>query len=305
MISITTSVKNDILTASHHIGIEASKEPHSRLNIGASYILGHFLKVTGSYVDLRDENALDDIIEKLEDVSYDNFRAQLVDIVQNKLPTISNWGDGEEDFEAALTHDKYEIRALLAINGKYLEELSQDTDKLVRAKVVQCMINEKGTADRTNTDWFDAMLNDKDPHVLAKLAEYGKQDFLDALMNHKSSFVQAAVAKFGTDEHRSKLITSPDERVRLAVAETGYGALVLARDDDFFVRRAVAKHASIADIQKTDLVNDAKSSVRYQLVKRGLYTMRLSNDKSRAVKAKAREQQLLKTVTLIRDTDTL
>lgn len=299
MITIATALNDGVLTSSHHIGIEASRESYSRLNIGTSYILGHFLCVTGSYTDLRTENALDDILEKLIDVSYDDFRASLIDLVENKLPAISNWGDGEEDFEAALTHDEAKLRALLAMNGKYLEVLSQDEDSLVRIKVVQRMINEKGVVEHENIGWFDAMLDDKDPLVLAKLAEYGKQEFLDTLINHNSSFVQAAVAKFGTDAHCEILIKSPDRDVRLAVAERGYGALVLARDDDFFVRRAVAKHASVADIQKTELVCDIKSSVRYQLAKRGLYTIRLANDKKRYVSEKAREQQLLKIMALI------
>ena len=305
MISIATSLNDGILTASHHIGIEASKKPYSCANIGTSYILGHFLSVTGSYTDLRAENALDDILEKLVDVSYDGFRASLIDIIKNKLPTISNWGDGEEDFDAALMHDESRVRALLAMNGKYLEVLSQDADKLVRAKVVQRMINEKGLVERDNTDWFDAMLADKDLHVLAKLAEYGTQEFLDALINHTSSYIQAAVAKFGTDEHREILINNPDGRVRLAVAETGYGALVLARDENDFVRRAVAKHASVADIQKTELVNDIQSSVRYQLAKRGLYTLHLASDKNKVVSAKAKEQQLLKILPLMQTSDAI
>ena len=278
MITISKATHGDTITLSFSEGIAAPlMRDESADKVEYMRLLGSWLQVDDIYVRIYDVDALAPINERYSGEHHAGFRAALADIIFKQLPKIGNWGMEEEDYDLAIDNGDDNIRALLAMNGKYLEQLSTDRSALVRTKVVQRMINEKGIIEQHDTRWFDAMVNDEATSVLRKLAEYGKPKHLDILIDNESIMVRTSVATHGTDEHREKLMGDA-EMVRCAIARKGYAIERLAVDESDIVRLYVAKYGSADELAKTNIEEDSYHGVKLELAERGLYLDILAED---------------------------
>lgn len=278
MITINKVTHGDTTTLSFSQGIAAPlMRDESADKVEYMRLLGSWLQVDDIFVWIYHPNALEPINVRYSGEHHAGFRAALADIVFKQIPMVSNWGMEEEDYDLAFDSDVDEIRALLAMNGKRLDELSIDKSALVRTKVVERMIYEKGRIEQLDTRWFDAMLNDDATSVLRKLAEFGKPEHLDALINNASVMVRTSVATHGTDAHREILMSDAD-MVRCAIARTGYAIERLAIDESDIVRLYVAKYACADELAKTNIEQDSYHGVKLALAERGLYLDLLADD---------------------------
>ena len=278
MITINKFTHGETITLASSQGITAPvMTDDSADKVEYMHLLGNFLQVGGLYVGIYDGDALETINTHYSGEHHAGFRSALAHIIFKQLPMVGNWGMEEEDYDLAFDSKIDEIRALLALNGKRLDELSTDSSDLVRTKVVERMIAKKGRIEQFDTRWFDAMVNDESTRVLRKLAEYAQPEHLDILINNPSIVVRAAVASNGTDAHREQLM-GDGELVRCAIARTGYAIDRLAKDESHIVRLYAAKYGSADELAKTDIEKDEYHGVKMALAERGLYLDLLEKD---------------------------
>lgn len=151
-------------------------------------------------------------------------------------------------YDESFNSDDWKMRALVAMNGMYLNELSNDKHPVVRQKVLSYLIKNSqdhkiGMGDTgwvcfddlpaninymtyiasidnelENIDYIDKLVKDDDKDVRYELASLGIQKHLDALVDDVSPIVRIMVAKRGHASHLAKLAVDSDSEVRLMVA---------------------------------------------------------------------------------------
>lgn len=278
MITINKATHGDTTTLSFSQGILAPlMRDETADKVEFINLLGSWLQVDDIFVHIYMPDALERINVRYSGEHHAGFRAALADIIFKQLPMVGNWGMEEEDYDLAIDSSDDNVRALLAMNGKYLEQLSTDRSPLVRTKVVERMIYEKGRIEQVDARWFDAMVNDEATSVLRKLVEYGKPEHLDTLIDNYSIMVRTSVATHGTNAHREQLLGDA-EMVRCAIARKGYAIERLAVDESDIVRLYVAKYASADELAKTSIEKDSYHGVKLELAERGLYLDLLVDD---------------------------
>lgn len=200
MITISKISTNDTSAVTFFASSEAAT-PASNVKVETFPIVGWYLWLNGRNINLLNFSPLSGM-ERFVDA--DMLHA-LKHIVKYQLPTIKNWGFGEQDYEKALVMDDPRVRGLVAKNGKFLAELSKDPDPSVRIKTIEYLIDNEDASANINTDYLDVMVNDKDVAVRSMLAKLGIAAFNDVLVNDPSVLVRGQVAKYGNDKHREQL----------------------------------------------------------------------------------------------------
>lgn len=178
------------------------------------------------------------------------------------------FADQEGYYEAALNDGDWRLRALTAMNGKFLEKLVDDDHPVVRQKVISYIIRERkiSPAFMGCTRWvcfeddngfkehldyvkyeseidvevrdlgfIDKLSTDTDIDVRYEIAKLGIHRHLDVLVNDSSPFVRLMVANKGTAQHLQQLALDPDKRVRAMVAgneNTPYSTLKVMADTE-------------------------------------------------------------------------
>ena len=178
------------------------------------------------------------------------------------------WGNGEEQWADALNSDVEEIRALVALNGKFREITSKDKSPMVRYMTVESLLKDKAKLISSYDDryWLTEMLDDAETDILELIATVGLKDHIDVLLKNSHESVRIAAANKANVLQLQHLIDDPSEHVRAIVAERGSdeqrGALI--KDASEIVRCAIAKNC--ASWHSDELVNDSSQMVRIALI---------------------------------------
>lgn len=192
----------------------------------------------------------------------------------------NRWGNGEEQWTEALNSESEEIRALVALNGKFREITSKDKSPLVRYITVESLLKDKAKLVSSYDDrhWLTEMLNDTDTEILKLIAKYGLKDHIDVLMKNSDESVRIAAANKANVLQLQHLINDPSEHVRAVVAERGSdeqrGALI--KDESEIVRCAIAENC--ASWHSDELVNDSSQMVKIALIRTDTQVERFVTD---------------------------
>ena len=145
------------------------------------------------------------------------------------------------DYSYHANSNVWQVRALVAMNGAYLEKLSKDADARVRQKVVEYVLYQHENGDSfcgiidfaCKTDeqealmfkrfvpisvnlgdisYIDNMIDDEDEGVRYSIARMGITRYINALINDESAYVKMAIAYKGQERHLEHLLNdeSPD-----------------------------------------------------------------------------------------------
>lgn len=180
----------------------------------------------------------------------------------------NQWGNGENDWEKALKSDDENVRALVALNGKFREVTSKDASPLVRYMTVESLLKDKAKLISSYDDryWLTEMLNDTDAGILELIAKYGLKDHIDVLIKNDFESVRMAAATKANVLQLNHLVNDPSENVRALVATYGNAEQqeMLINDESEIVRCAVAKNC--ASWHSDMLINDTSQMVKIALI---------------------------------------
>lgn len=290
-------------------------------------VLGHFAYVfwkkgEGAYLNLKDPTGClvySDSLGISEAVNH---------LLDNILPNVSNWGGDEKDYEKAVVSDEWQVRVLVALNGKFGEVLAADKHYLVRKSVISSFVTvRQGGGVLGETYYLDEMVNDSSEDVRFELAVLGLADHTPTLIHDRSQRVaQEVIAKAHTglldvlldsDCIPSKVSfakssqASEAQLATLSLEESEEIQLAVARNTHFYnlcqspyvsVRKALASNSEPHQIKI--LAHDKDEDVRIMVASRGVAHEALCRDSSAKVRlalAKVANEETLKE--LANDTD--
>lgn len=257
-------------------------------------VVGQHVTCMGFFIDLkRSDNAtLIALTQQLDHVK-DGLSQKFFDFIGGTAPKSKKCFEHEADYSKALCSTNPYIRALVALNGKMLDETVKDEAEIVRLKTIDQFITKKMFwADyEYDLSILDPLVHDESVNVLLRLGVLSEERHLDILVNNDNRLVRAQCGSFApTDKYDDKLSIDEDETVRATVALKGACALLLASDESVRVRINVARGASVEDINKTKLDEDDNANVRWHLANRGIALEQLVNDSDDGVKLIAEER---------------
>lgn len=268
-------------------------QPASELN--KITVVGNFLNYKEYFIYLpnanpyREINAMCDDLDLVEQGAGDAF----IDLLNNTLRNEKTCGEHEAQYEEAFSSDDANVRALVALNGKFLAEAVKDKDATVRLHAVK-HFNYAKMYQQTyeNIEVLTPLLHDENDNIRIELARLYEDQFNDSLVVDKSPDVRAQIVYSSKDEHLEKLSNDDDENIRAKLAVRGLFAEKFAKDASAVVRINLASGADIKDIEKTSLVTDEEPQVRHQLALRGMFLDTLMADKHPRVRLAAKQASL-------------
>lgn len=286
-------------------------------------VLGHILHYEELYCDLRDKDALYEIsayrsgwdcLTEAGQTEYLSsvFKRFLTEI----LPEQSNWGNNEQDYDAALASNDSTLRRLLALSGKHREELYKEDSDILKWLIARSILNEKKrgevadnampildelvnykcssvrmvVAEFGHKPHLDILITDEMPHIRKEVASHAHQDHLDILVTDEDYMVRRKVAELGGDKHLNALCSDEESSVRIAIAKRGKCASLLAKDESWYVRKALALNADKESVVAANLVDDPIAAIRCEVASRGIALDRLVNDADEYVRADVAKQ---------------
>ena len=200
-------------------------------------VCGHILHFHNKSYDLRFKGAFDKLRKdflpqtNLEEAKCDcgdeNCSTTrlfiMIKLVEQALEQNPNeWGDNQKDYESMAEDETWQIRSLVALNGKYPKKFATDDFLSVRLATLQSLINDRSRGVlREDDSWVELLVEDPSARVRALVAEVGLEQHLDLLVSDKSATVRARVASFGSDKHRLLLASDKNSKVRLSVKLNG------------------------------------------------------------------------------------
>ena len=285
-------------------------------------VLGHILHYEELFCDLRDEDALAEISELRSGWDCKNSRdAEYLSSVFKRfltevLPKQSNWGNNEQDYDTALASDDFTLKGLLALSGKHRDVLYKENSETLNWLIARSILNEKKRNEVTDSSllMLDKMLHDggqsaryvvaefghkphldiliKDslPHIRKLVAAHGHTDHLDILMHDEDVMVRRQVALVGGLKYLAVLCKDEDSAVRLAIANRGECAEVLATDESWYVRKAIALRSKKSFVKSSKLACDPIAAVRCEVASRGVQLDTLLTDEDEYVRADVAKQ---------------
>lgn len=118
-------------------------------------VLGHCVNHGDEIINMQDEGSFQKLVNILRRYGFPSTPIlmsngkewTIEDEVRGVFYDQCNCGDNEDGYEAALVSESPRIRALVAANGKYLKELANDKDVLVRQQVTNYLTKELDKGD--------------------------------------------------------------------------------------------------------------------------------------------------------------
>lgn len=286
-------------------------------------VLGHFAYVfwkkgNGAYLNLKDPTGC---LVYSDSLGISEAVNHLIDTI---LPTVDNWGESEKDFEKAVASKEWQVRVLVALNGKFGEVLAVDKHYMVRKAVISSFIAIKQANGILGETYFlDEMVNDSSEDVRFELAVLGLADHTPTLIHDSSQRVaQEVIAKAHTglldvlldsdcipskvsfanssqasEAQLSTLSLEKSEEVQLAVANNAH-FYNLCQSPYVSVRKALASNSEPHQIKI--LAHDKDEDVRLIVANRGVGHEALCHDPSVKVRlglAKVANKEILKELT--------
>ena len=259
--------------------------------------------------DINNENHEAEM-QLLCELGLDDFMIHLCKFV---LPTIRNWGDGEQDYQYASGSGKWQIRKMVALNGRYLKTLSKDVHFKVRIAVVAKLslslnIKSKASSKDKQLNYLDEMILDENVEVRRAIAHLGITKYLkhflldddarvvDNAIRHASAKqiamilpnlphkVHYAMARNenATLEQLEALSTSPEITVQYTIARRGVITKDMLNSKNAGVRAMIAKFGALRMVASLAGngwgINDSDWKVRQEMANRGFGHALLCND---------------------------
>lgn len=292
-------------------------------------VVGHFAYVfwnkgEGAYLNLKDPTGCLVYADSL------GISEAVNHLIDNILPSVGNWGDDEKDYEKAVVSDEWQVRTLVAINGKFGELLAGDKHYMPRKAVISRFITVKQAGGMLGETYFlDELVNDSSEEVRYELAVLGLADHTPTLIHDRSQKVaQEVIAKahtglldllldgdcipskvsFANNKNASEaqlaiLSLEKSEEVQLAVAKNVH-FYNLCQSPYVSVRKAIASHSEPHQIKI--LAHDKDDEVRAIVASRGVAHEVLHCDPSTKVRLALTKVANAETLSeLINDSDKL
>lgn len=175
-------------------------------------------------LDQDTENCLVKLFTKMKENKENDNLLFLINKDNEKInELLINSGIVEVGDSSLLNSEHSETRRLLAKNGYFLEELTNDKSASVRIEIAK------------QGKFLDKFVNDEDKIIRGIVAESGK--YLEELKNDPEAHVRCRIAQQGYN--LEEYLHDKDEHVRLVVAMKGYGLEVLQMDENRFIRDLV------------------------------------------------------------------
>lgn len=240
-------------------------------------VVGHVMVIHNQLIDMRMPNWINEVGAECEGLwlgrnlklrNGQSLQAIYNDFVNACQRKSRNWGNCEQEFDTLAGSDDDFIRAAVALNGRYAENLSNDEQCYVRLNVINSLINDKARGVERDDSFIHYMIGDPAMLVREALARYGNEEQLEVLINDAENGVRLAVAKHSKAKHLEQLMDDESYQVRKWIAQHGSIAQAqsLASDSDEHVRKAVANRAAELDPIILDaLVTDSATDVRQAL----------------------------------------
>lgn len=248
----------------------------SNPSIDEMTVMGHFIYVnhTSFYngvisnkdhwinLDARNKE-YESEMDRVRELGLAELVSHLCEVI---FPLSCQWGDDEQDYQYASVSGKWQLRKMVALNGRYLKALSKDPSCKVRIAVIA-----------TVSKRMDSKSSDKDKSI----------DYLDDMLSDENLDVRRALAKLGITKHLKSLLQDEDSRVvDNAIAYANPKHLeVLAKSLPYHVRFAIARneHSTIEHLKA--LSKDVEPTVQYAIARRGVVTKSLINSENAGVRA--------------------
>ena len=267
--------------------------PASELN--KITVVGNFLNYKEYFVYVRNSNpyseigAICDDLDLVEQGCGDAF----IDMLNSTLKESKVCGENEAQYEEAFNSDDAYVRALVALNGKYLAEAVKDKESVVRLQAVMHFSHAKDYQQpHENIEVLTPLMHDENDGIRIALARLNEDAFNDVLVADPNPDVRNQIVYSSNDKHLEALSKDTDESIRSAIGRRGLFTELLAKDTSAVVRINVASGADVADIEKTSLFSDEEPQVRHQLALRGLFLDTLLTDNHPKVRLVARQASL-------------
>lgn len=257
-------------------------------------VVGQHVTCMGFFIDLKQSHnaTLTALTQNLDHVK-DGLSQKFFDFIGGTVPKSKKCFEYEADYSKALCSSNPDIRALVALNGKMLNETVKDDAEVVRLKTIDYFITKKmfWSDYEEEVSILDPLVHDESFNVLTRLAVLHEERHLDTLVKNDNRLIRAQCASFAqTDKYDEQLSLDEDDAVRSSVALKGACALALATDESVRVRIGVARGASVEDINKTKLSEDENSWVRWHVANRGIALEQLIHDSEEGVREIAQER---------------
>ena len=196
--------------------------------------------------------------------------------------------------EELINDTDYRVRCAIAKTGYGIDQLIKDNSPNVRDAAIKIKMKNIEKAVLENDDLKAAKDIIKQGYI-EELLRYTSLPFKRKLIKHKICLNEIAnsrdgIAKKALAQAGYKLDILVDDKyydVRISVAIKKYGLEKLVKDDNWLVRRAVARVGD-HDCLKI-LINDPISDVRYVVASRGYGAEKLIWDKNEEVRKAARK----------------
>lgn len=188
------------------------------------------------------------------------------------MPLRGKWGDDEQDYQDASTSGKWQLRKMVALNGRYLKNLSKDANHKVRVAVIATIgqrIALKGAAKDMNIDYLDEMISDESLEVRRALAKLGITKHLKVLLQDNDARVANEAITYTSPKQLDLLSKSLPEHVRFNITRNKQTTLaqleVLSKNAESTVQYAIARRGVVTK----DLINNENAGVRAMVAKFG------------------------------------
>lgn len=218
-------------------------------------------------------------------------------------------------YEYYAKSEVWQIRALVAMNGKCLKYLSKDSNPLVRRKVVEYLVGMRETGDGFSgivdfgcaddevehlmfqrfvplsinlgdISYIDDMIHDEDDGVRYNIARLGLERHIDVFIKDSSPYVRMAAAYHGQERHLEQLLNdSSREVLRLVVCNQNATKAQL---------ETIAQHVTFTSVQDALMArgiyhpffieNSKDDWLTYVVISHGHEHARLSKDESPSVR---------------------
>lgn len=183
------------------------------------------------------------------------------------------------DFEFYCNSNVWQERALVAMNGMYLEKLSKDPHAGVRQKVVEYLLSTYENGNSFNGCIDFACTDDEQEELMFEyftplIMNIGDIGYVDSMLTDEDRGVRYTIAKLGITKHLNVLVDDKDEYVRMAVTKKGLVEHLekLLNDKSNEVRRLIVCNQNVTLEQLETIAHSTKNiGVIAELMNKGIF----------------------------------
>lgn len=226
----------------------------SSYSVSEITVVGHYVYIDDTcdeenfdhFINLKNIDAATDVLESLGLYEF------VGGLCAETLADMVNWGVSEQDYESLAVSDKWQLRKMVALNGRMLAQLSKDKDVDVRRATLENLAERQAIGvSLGDTDWLNAMIDDEDRDVRRYLALLGNPKHLDILIHDKNELVAAQAVIRASEQQMDTLSDNISEYIKLAIAKNPLASQsqlkMVAVGADNRISYALAKRGFVAN----------------------------------------------------------